>query len=71
MKKPLTFWVFEHFYHLDKANACIHCAPVRFSPITFRLAEELEGYLDEEDWTAEMDEVLAESGKYPEDPGSR
>jgi hypothetical protein len=34
---------FMHFYGLDVSNAAIHCADVRFSPITFRLQEALDG----------------------------
>lgn len=32
-------WALEHVYHEDLANTAMHTAPVRFSPITFRLAE--------------------------------
>lgn len=70
MAAEAVLWAFEHFYHLDKANACIHCSPVRFSPITFRLAEVLQrGWPEGEDWTQEMAEVLHDLGKYTEDPG--
>lgn len=65
-----VLWAFEHFYHLDCANAKIHCAPVRFSPLTFRLAESLESaWRDGEDWTQELAHVLHDRGKYEEDPG--
>jgi hypothetical protein len=30
---------FLYFYHMDNANACIHMQPVKYSPITFMLAE--------------------------------
>jgi hypothetical protein len=35
----LLFHCLRHFVHLDHSNAAIHTAPVRYSPITFRLAE--------------------------------
>jgi len=34
-----VYWAFTHFYHTDYANAAIHQARVRFSPITFDLAD--------------------------------
>lgn len=36
---PGTWFAFLHFMHMDHANAAMHCASVRYSPITFRLAE--------------------------------
>lgn len=58
---------FLHVYHQDHANASMHCAPVRYSPLTFRLAELLErnGLIDDERLKA----VVADLGKYEEDPG--
>jgi hypothetical protein len=57
----------EHFFHMDKANASIHTADVRFSPITFRLAETLfrcgvHGHVA-------ANEVLKARGQYEEDKG--
>jgi hypothetical protein len=57
---------FLHFYHADYSNAEFHCAKVRFSPITFRLAEALV----EADYV--RDEVLlvnSHRGRYEEDEG--
>lgn len=74
-KIPLTehdllLWCFTQNYHLDKSNAAIHCAPVRFSPITFRLATALTAHWPEgEDITSEMSEVLGHIGAYAEDRG--
>jgi hypothetical protein len=34
-------WAFQQNYHADKMNAAIHCSTVRYSPLTFRLAEQL------------------------------
>lgn len=65
----------RHFVHVDQANAAIHCAPVRYSPITFRLAEQLADRIaatggpwpDNDDGA--IDQVLAHVGQYPEDTG--
>jgi hypothetical protein len=64
-------FTFDYFYHMDKANACIHCAPVRFSPLTFRLAEQLMRHAQEtgQDVTAEVAEVMIHRGQYEEDKG--
>lgn len=59
-------WALKHFYHADRANAVMHCAPVRFSPITFRLATALAP-VDPTDEVVR--EVMADYGKYAEDPG--
>ena len=46
-REELTAWQgFRHFVHLDHANAAIHCADVRYSPITFRFAEMLDAMRD-------------------------
>lgn len=63
-------WSFYHFFHMDKANACMHCAPVRFSPITFRCYEVLMAtWPVEEDIPQEMAEVAHHKGQYELDPG--
>lgn len=69
-KDPLLY-AFEHFYYMDKANACMHCSPVKFSPITFRLANVLfEGHnLGRIDMTPELEEVKSHVDKYELDPG--
>lgn len=61
-----AYVAFLHMYHMDTANACMHVADVRFSPITFRLAEALEGLVND---SGEIEEVLAHRGQYAEDPG--
>lgn len=61
----LLRWCLQHFRRLDESNAAIHCAPVRYSPITFRLAETLAERGD----FSEVGEVIAHRGLYPEDPG--
>ena len=63
-------WAFQNFEALDRANAAIHCAPVRYSPITFRLADALNAVWPEgEDITEEMARVRAHVGMYEQDPG--
>jgi hypothetical protein len=66
--RALVYETFLHFYHLDHSNAAVHTAEVRFSPITFRLAEALHGngFIRP---TANIAEVIADSGKYKEDKG--
>jgi hypothetical protein len=73
----VLLWAFQHFYNMDKANAAMHCAPVRYSPITFRFAqaiEELRYERGEEPPTSlsvlpEVWSVLHDIGSYAEDPG--
>lgn len=70
-KKPLdeVLWhAFDHFYHLDKANACVHVNVVRFSPITFRLAEHL-WQMPSMHQSLPLREVILDSGQYEEDTG--
>lgn len=63
-------WAFEYFEAMDRANAKIHCAPVKYSPITFRLATYLqESWPEGEDITQEIARVLHHIGKYEEDMG--
>lgn len=63
-------WAFLHFYYMDKANACMHCAPVKFSPLTFRLLDALAGlWPEDEDWSQMMAEVRDHRGSYDPDPG--
>ena len=78
-----ALWALQYFEHEDTANAAIHCAPVRYSPITFRLARalhtagvgaEVAGLVVERDGIVEMydnriAEVLRHDGAYEEDPG--
>lgn len=70
MTTDAVLWSFEYFYHMDKANACIHTSPVRFSPITFRLAAMLyDSWTHGEEVTEELAEVLKDAGSYEEDRG--
>jgi hypothetical protein len=65
-----AYMAFRFFYHYDRSNAAVHCAEVRYSPITFRLAEAISGYSTV--MAAEHDdlmEVLNHVGLYEEDPG--
>jgi hypothetical protein len=78
MNIPETLlWSFRQNYHADKMNAAIHTAPVRFSPITFRLAETLGDIIDADGMTdgdlgkdyGPVHEVLRDKGAYAEDVG--
>jgi len=66
----VLLWAFEQNYHADKMNAAVHCAPVKFSPLTFRLADALfEAWPDDDDITGELHEVRSHKGRYALDPG--
>jgi hypothetical protein len=75
MSEPehLTWECFRHFVHLDHSNAAVHMAPVRFSPITFRLAEHLAPLLDTNYLAPQnhvlLQEVVSHLGAYEEDKG--
>jgi hypothetical protein len=65
---------FRHFAHLDHTNAAMHTAIVRYSPITFRLAEHLAPLLDTGWFFAPQNEALLREvvnhiDAYDEDPG--
>jgi hypothetical protein len=62
------FHAFEYFFHLDHSNAAFHCSTVRFSPITFRLAEHL---WQNTDWhvNEHLREIILDIGQYEEDRG--
>lgn len=68
-----TIWqAFRHFLHLDESNAAIHTSPVRYSPLTFRLAELLRDGcppFDDEARYAAVQRVCADIGEYEEDKG--
>jgi hypothetical protein len=64
-----AWWAFLFFYHHDESAAKIHCAPVKFSPITFRLAESLALYASDLKNEPEIIQVLAHVGKYEDDRG--
>jgi hypothetical protein len=66
----VLLWAFLQNYHLDKSNAAVHCAPVKFSPLTFRLYHEMsERWPADEDIPAEMAEVRFHVNTYDLDPG--
>lgn len=69
----VLFQCLRHFVHLDESNAAIHCAPVRYSPITFRLAEELSAVGDPDGEWVDTDDtvarVMSHAGQYEEDTG--
>jgi len=76
-----TWHAFLHFYHQDQANASFHCSTVRYSPITFRLAEfirsittpatalPIPGTLEMVWDDKRINDVWQHQGQYEEDPG--
>jgi len=74
MEIDAVLWeCFRHFAHMDEANAAMHTAPVRYSPITFRVAEHLYDLLGTDRLDRSNEALLAQvkihAGKYPEDTG--
>ena len=66
----VLLWCLQQNYHLDCSNAAVHCAPVKFSPITFRILQALVALWPEgEDITAEMAHVRSHINQYVEDAG--
>ena len=62
---------FRQNFHLDHSNAQIHCGTVRYSPLTFRLAEQIqviEPHVSASHFS-DVWMVLADKGVYAEDPG--
>jgi hypothetical protein len=66
--QEVMYWAFQHFYHMDKANACIHEGEVRFSPITFSLALRLQWVMHVSGHPM-LDEVISHHGRYTVDTG--
>lgn len=65
-----TLWyAFVHFYHLDKSNAAFHTSEVRYSPITFRLAEHVWSHSQNLHHSEQLRSVILDSGAYEEDTG--
>ena len=69
-------WAFRHVFHNDCMNAAMHCSQVRFSPITFRLAEALTSRYNAYggdglpgDAMGLVRVVMGDRGLYEEDPG--
>lgn len=68
-------WAVLHLYHQDHANAALHTAPVRYSPLTFRLVEALSEQDRQQDMAEmghsfmEVARVLEHRGTYAEDEG--
>lgn len=64
---------FRHFVHLDESNAAMHCGLVRYSPLTFRLAEQLDAFPNDIREFLHprnipiLDDVLAHRNQYEED----
>ena len=64
------YQAFLHVYHADKSNAAMHCAPVRYSPITFRLAEQIDQLQPtSNEVLPDVYWVMKDRGEYEEDAG--
>jgi len=65
-----ALWALHYFEGVDRANAQMHCAPVRYSPITFRIALALhDAWPPTEPPTEDLARVLQHVGAYTPDPG--
>jgi hypothetical protein len=63
-------WIcFRQNYHADHSNAAIHCNVVRFSPITFRLAEYIWETFPLYQANDLLREVFYDRNQYEEDRG--
>jgi len=61
-----AWWAFVKLVHEDQANAAMHCASVRYSPLTFSLAKALNRYRPQDPY---VQQVMVDVGLYQEDPG--
>ena len=64
--EDMLWYAFKRAYHEDHTNAAMHCSPVRYSPFTFRLAEQLWAHNYK---PAEVRGVILDIGDYAEDTG--
>lgn len=64
---------FEHFATKDQSNAALHMSQVQYSPITFRLADQLDAmniYAALGEWSENLlRDVMRHRGSYREDRG--
>jgi hypothetical protein len=70
-ERAVLGWCLRYFANMDRANAAVHTGMVRYSPITFRLAEVLNatGMDHDADVQEVLDDVTDHSGMYTEDKG--
>ena len=64
--KEALEWAVMHFYHIDEANAAMHCNMVKYSPITFAMAQALQQLGGS---TYYMNKILSHVGQYELDSG--
>lgn len=60
---------FQQNFHLDHSNAQVHCATVRYSPITFRLAEYIWDNIPSYQVNDDLRAVWLDRKQYEEDTG--
>jgi hypothetical protein len=67
------WWCFLQNARSDEANAALHCSQVRYSPLTFRIADQLDAMNIYDGLAPEgvalLRTVFAHRGTYAEDPG--
>lgn len=69
-------WCLRHFKTLDESNAAVHCATVKYSPVTFAVAQCISDLHAESEellfsrWVLEdAKDVLSHRGAYELDTG--
>ena len=67
--QDILWYSFLHFFHLDHSNCPIHTNVVRYSPITFRIAEYLWNHFPSYQNNEDLRSVILDSGLYEEDLG--
>ena len=72
-EREVLGWCLSYFANMDRSNAAVHCGLVRYSPITFRLAEVLNSTGSVGKLEPEVEDVLQDvtdhAGAYAEDKG--
>ena len=64
------YYAFLKLYHEDHANAAMHCGTVRYSPLTFRLAEQIDQLTPtSHEVLQDVYSVMLDRGQYTEDLG--
>jgi hypothetical protein len=70
--ETVLFECLRFFVHRDEMNAALHFSPVKYSPITFRIAETLRDFMTDQlhlDRDPDVIRVLEHVGRYEEDTG--
>jgi hypothetical protein len=65
----ILWYSFQQNFHADHSNASIHCATVRYSPLTFRLAEYIWDTFPNYQVNDDLRAVWLDRNQYEEDKG--